>query len=143
MILLSDFRRFVESLAETITEISSTVPLTIEANMADKIGAIAETDGAVLFFLPPSGQATGRPDAFREDSMFVIFVMKKYNPRRTTSYEALEAAHPVAEKVKAALVRASQSPCHFMHIDASTINTMPETEFFGNWAGWSIGFTSK
>ena len=143
MILLSDFRNFVESIAERIPELVQTVPLTVEANMADKVGAISEDESPVLFYLPPSAQSTGRPDAFTEDSMLVLFVMKKYNPRKCTSYEALEAVHPVAEKVKALLVQTAGCSCHFMHIDTGTISTMPETQFFGNWAGWSIGFTSK
>ena len=37
----------------------------------------------------------------------------------------------------------SRRPCHFLKVDNTTISTLPETEFFGNWAGWSIGFTTK
>ena len=143
MILLKDLRLYAESLAVAVPELVKAMPITIEANMADRIGSISEDESPVLFFLPPSGQSIGRTDAFREDSLFVLFVMKKYNPRKCTAYQALEDVHPVAEKVKAVMLKDAGCPCHFMRIDVGSITTMPETEFFGNWAGWSIGFTGK
>jgi UDP-N-acetylmuramoylalanine-D-glutamate ligase len=30
--------------------------------------------------------------------------------------------------------------CPVMRFDVSTLNTLPETEFFAGFAGWSIGF---
>jgi len=32
------------------------------------------------------------------------------------------------------------SGCPLMRFDVSTLNTLPETQFFAGFAGWSVGF---
>ena len=141
MILFSELRSYMESLVDSIPGLKSCVPITVETNMADKVSSIPTDETPVLFYLPPSGSGDGSPDAFTEETACVLFVMEKYNPRTTTSAEVLELTHPLVETLKGKLLEAARCPCHFMHIVVPSISTLPETEFFGNWAGWSIAFT--
>lgn len=141
MILLKQLREYFEGLADCIPGLKGATLLTVEQNMADKVNDIPEDDTPTLFYLPPSANGAGDPDSFNDKSLCVVFIMQKYNPRKSTSAEALEASQPIAEAVKAAILADSSRPCHFLTADISTISTLPETEFFGNWAGWSIGFT--
>ena len=141
MISLKQLREYFEGLVERVDGLKQAVPLTIEANMADKVNSIGEEESPVLFYLPPSSEGAGSIDAFNDRSACVIFIMKKYTPRRSTSAAVLEDTQPVAEEVKAALLEDSRRPCHFLKADIATLSTMPETEFFGNWAGWSVAFT--
>ena len=143
MILYSELSAFMDELVERIPALKMSVPITIESNMADKIGKIGEGETPVLFFLPPSGTGSGSVDAYCEDSACVVFVMQKYNPRTATSAQVLADTHPLVETVKAELLRKSRCPCCFTKLDYSSISTLPETEFFGCWAGWSIAFTIK
>lgn len=144
MIALKSLREYWEGMIGRVDGLKSVVPLTVEANMADKVGKVKEEQAPTLFYLPPTASGKGNnPDAFGEDNMCVIFVMQKYNPRTSTSAEVLEDVQPVVEALKAKIIEDSSRPCHFLKADISTISTLPETEFFGNWAGWSIGFTTK
>lgn len=143
MIALKSLREYWESMIGRVDGLKSVVPLTIEANMADKVGKTPENSTPTLFYLPPTAEGKGNADAYGEENMCVIFVMQKYNPRATTSADVLEDVQPVVEALKAKMIEDSRRPCHFLKVDNSTISTLPETEFFGNWAGWSIGFTTK
>lgn len=143
MITLKKLREYWESMIGRVDGLKSVVPLTVEANMADKVGKIKEEQTPTLFYLPPTAEGKGNADAFGEENMCVIFVMQKYDPRKITSADVLEAVQPVVEELKAKMVEDSRRPCHFLKVDNTTISTLPETEFFGNWAGWSIGFTTK
>lgn len=143
MIALKSLREYWESMIGRVDGLKSVVPLTVEANMADKVGNVKEEQTPTLFYLPPTASGKGNPDAFGEDNMCVIFVMQKYNPRTSTSAEVLEDVQPIVEALKAKIIEDARRPCHFLKADISTISTLPETEFFGNWAGWSIGFTTK
>ena len=141
MIMLKDLRRYFEEMAARVDGLKKVVGISVEANMADRINAVDEDDSPTLFYLPPSGDGSGQVDRFVDKSMIVVFVMKKYNPRKTTSMEVLEEVQPVVEALKEKLVADSGAACCPLDIDLSTISTLPETEFFGNWAGWSVGFT--
>ena len=143
MIALKLLREYWEGMIGRVDGLKSVVPLTIEANMADKVGKTPESSTPALLYLPPTAEGKGDVDAFGEENMCVIFVMQKYNPRTSTSTDVLEAVQPVVEALKAKIIEDSRRPCHFLKVDNSTISTMPETEFFGNWAGWSLAFTIK
>lgn len=141
MILLKDLRVYFENVTTRVDGLKKVVGISIEANMADRVNTVNEDDTPALFYLPPSGDGSGCVDRFCDKSMIVLFVMKKYNPRKTTSIEVLEDVQPVVEALKDLLVADSGTACCPLEIDLSTISTLPETEFFGNWAGWSVGFT--
>lgn len=140
MIGLRQFREYLESVVARVDALHAAEPLAVEANMADRVAKFKEEETPVLFFLPPSADGEGDADSFRETSLCVVFVMAKYLPRVKTSFEVLEETQPVAEEVKKLLVRDSAAPCHFLKLEHNTVSTLPETEFFGNWAGWSIAF---
>lgn len=143
MIPLKSLREYWESMIGRVDGLKSVVPLTIEANMADKVGKVPESSSPTLFYLPPTAEGKGNSDAFGEENMCVIFIMQKYNPRTATSAEVLEAVQPIVEALKAKLIEDGRRPCHFLKADVTTLSTLPETEFFGNWAGWSVGFTTN
>lgn len=143
MIALRQYREYWEAMVARVEGLNSALPLTVEASMADKVARMKEEQSPALFYMPPSAEGKGRPDAFAEENMCVVFVMKKYNPKSSTSAEALEDVQPVAEKVKELLLLDGLSPCHFLKAEGDTFSTVPETEFFGNWAGWSVAFTVR
>lgn len=141
MISLKSFREYWEAMVDSVDGLKKSVALSVESNMADKIAKIAKDDSPTLFFLAPSAEGSGSPDAFQEDNMCVIFIMQKYEPKHMSSEEVLEMVQPVMEAVKSRLLADCRCPCHFMRISDSKISVLPETDLFGNWAGWSIGFT--
>lgn len=140
MINLKSYHKLCIELADAVPEIQSVHPLTIEANMSDKVNKIAERDTPVLFFLPPSAEGSGNPDAFTDTNQCVLFVMIKFNPRTSSSFEALAQAQIAAENLKNKLLEFSRMVCNPLRPALRKITMMPETEFFGNWAGWSISF---
>ncbi len=139
MVKLKDIRQWCEAIAARIPEIKTVMGLSVEANLADRIRAIAESQTPALFYLPPTADGSGRPDAFVEVNQIVLFVLQKYS--RRSSLEVLEEVQPVAEYVKAMIIEDADTPCAGLRLQHDTISTMPETENFGNWAGWAIGFT--
>lgn len=143
MIALAQYRKYWESMVERVDGLREAVPLTVEANMADKVGRIRLEDTPVLFYMPPSAEGKGNVDSFAEDNLCVVFVMQKYNPRITTGDRVLEETQPVAETVKRLLLADSSTGCHFLNAAPGSMSTLPETEFFGDWAGWSIAFTTQ
>lgn len=140
MIALKSLREYWESMVDRVDGLKKAVMLTVESNMADKVTSIKEADSPTLFYLAPSAEGSGGPDSYSEETMCVIFVMAKYNPRSSTSADTLEQVQPIAEAVKALLLQDRRRPCHFLHSLDHSISTIPETEFFANWAGWSIAF---
>ena len=108
--------------------------------MGKKIQAL--TIGSVtLFILPPAAESESKsPDAFRETNPCIIFVMEKYDPQRKSSFEVLESSQKAIEDIKAVMLDDLAAGCSVMRFDVSTLNTLPETEFFAGFAGWSIGF---
>ncbi|MDE5750106.1 MAG: hypothetical protein K2H87_04985 [Duncaniella sp.] len=143
MINLADYRRYIESVARTVPGIKSVVPLSVDASMADRVGSVSEDDSPTLFFLVPSAEGKGSTDAWKEENLCVIFVMKRFNPRVSTSFDALVETQPLVEAVKSALFDGDYDGCRPLGVDAGTLSTIPETEFFGDWAGWSVAFTAE
>ncbi len=143
MFALSVLRRYWDNVAAEIEGIAQAVPLTLEATMADKVRAVGEADSPVIFWLVPSAEGRGDIDAVNDENLCVVFVMKRYNPRTSSSFEALELTQPAAEALRRRILDDARRPCHFLHAVASTVTIIPETEFFGNWAGWSIAFSAK
>lgn len=140
MINLKDFRLYWEQMLERVPQLHSVEMISVEANMANKVGKIDAEQTPTLFYMPPTATAMGGPDSWREENKCVIFIMQKYTPSRQTSAEVLEQVQPVVEAVKRLLVEDAGVPCLIPHINAASIDTLPETEFFANWAGWSVAF---
>ena len=139
MISLKEYRQYWERAAVKL-EIPKVYAITIDKEMARKIQAVGKGE-TVLFWLPPAAKSEGSgPDSFTEENSCVVFVMVKYDAQRESSLDALEKAQPVAERVKGLLIGEAGSPCSPMRPDLSTIDTLPETDFYGTLAGWSIGF---
>lgn len=140
MIDLKSYRLYWESVASRINSITGVFPVAVDRDMGKKIQALP-TGSVTLFILPPAAESDGRfPDAFRENNQCVVFVMEKYDPSRKTSFATLESSQPVIEAVKSMMIRDLTSGCSNIRFDVSTLNTLPETEFFAGFAGWSIGF---
>lgn len=140
MINLKDFRNYWEQMLTRVPELRSVEMISVEANMANKVSKIDADRTPTLFYMPPTASAMGDADAWREENKCVIFIMQKYNPNRQTSAEVLEQVQPVVEAVKRLLVQDAGVPCLLPRINAASIDTLPETEFFANWAGWSVAF---
>ena len=142
MISLTQYREYWQGVAERIEGITDVLPVTVDKSMGDKIKTLQKGSTA-LFILPPGAEGSGGIDSFTEKNMCVVFLMAKYDPQRKTAFELLEETQPLIEKVKSVMLADQAAGCQVMRIDVSSIDTMPETELYGNFAGWSIGFNIK
>lgn len=140
MINLVQYREYWERVAARLDCITEVLPVAVDKDMGKKIQALP-TGSITLFILPPGGESDSRnPDASREANQCVVFIMEKYNPQRRTSFSVLESSQEAIEAVKAMMLNDLACGCPVMRFDVSTLNTLPETEFFAGFAGWSIGF---
>lgn len=140
MINLLQYREYWERIAARLESVTGVLPVAVDKDMGKKIQALP-TGSVTLFILPPGGESDSKnPDAFREANQCVVFVMEKYDPQRKTSFAALESSQKAIEEIKALMLDDLAAGCPVMRFDVSTLNTLPETEFFAGFAGWSIGF---
>lgn len=140
MINLLQYREYWERIAARLDSVTGVLPVAVDKDMGKKIQALP-TGSVTLFILPPGGESESKnPDAFREANQCVVFVMEKYDPQRKTSFAALESSQKAIEEIKALMLDDLAAGCPVMRFDVSTLNTLPETEFFAGFAGWSIGF---
>lgn len=140
MINLLQYREYWERVADRLESVTGVLPVAVDKDMGKKIQALP-TGSVTLFILPPGGESDSKnPDAFRESNQCVVFVMEKYDPQRKTSFAALESSQKAIEEVKTLMLDDLAAGCPVMRFDVSTLNTLPETEFFAGFAGWSIGF---
>lgn len=142
MISLTLYREYWERLAGRIEGISGVLPVTVDKSMGDKIKNLPK-DSITLFILPPGAEGSGNVDRFAEKNMCVVFLMAKYDPQRKSAFELLEETQPVIERVKSVMLADQAAGCPVMRIDVASIDTMPETELYGTFAGWSIAFNIK
>lgn len=142
MISLTQYREYWQGVADRIEGITDVLPVTVDKSMGDKIKGLPKGSKS-LFILPPGAEGAGGIDSFNEKNMCVVFLMAKYDPQRKTAFELLEETQPLIEKVKAVMLADQAAGCAVMRVDVSSIDTMPETELYGNFAGWSIGFNVK
>lgn len=140
MINLLQYREYWEHVAARLDSVTGVLPVAVDKDMGKKIQALP-TGSVTLFILPPGGESDSKnPDAFREANQCVVFVMEKYDPQRKTAFTALESSQKAIEEIKALMLDDLAAGCPVMRFDVSTLNTLPETEFFSGFAGWSIGF---
>lgn len=140
MINLLQYREYWERIAARLDSVTGVLPVAVDKDMGKKIQALP-TGSVTLFILPPGGESESKnPDAFREANQCVVFIMEKYDPQRKTSFAALESSQKAIEEIKALMLDDLAAGCPVMRFDVSTLNTLPETEFFAGFAGWSIGF---
>jgi hypothetical protein len=129
--------------AQRIEAITATMGVTVDEDMGPRLQNIP-AGTATLFWIVPSAQPHKGSDAdnFSEDNICVIFVMKKYDRQRTRATECLEAVQPIIEAIKQTIIDDMATGCQVLAgLDVSTLSTIPETGFYGDFAGWSLGFT--
>lgn len=140
MINLLKYREYWERVAARLDSVTGVLPVAVDKDMAKKIQALP-TGSVTLFILPPGGESESRnPDAFREANQCVVFVMEKYDPQRRETWSVLETSQTVVEELKSKMLDDLAAGCPLMRFDVSTLNTLPETQFFAGFAGWSVGF---
>lgn len=140
MINLVQYRQYWERMAERIGSITGVLPITLDEQMGKKIQSLP-ADSVTLFVLPPLAESEAKnPDSFREVNKCVVFLMAKYDPQRCSSFEVLEQTQPVIDLVKECMMVDQSTGCPVMRIEVGSIDTAPETELYGRFAGWSIGF---
>lgn len=143
MISLKEYRIYCEELAFAIDEIDAVLPITIDKEMTRCINNLSK-DKICLFWLPPAAKDdSSNPDSDREENSCILFVMQKYDPQRCSSIDCLERTQPIVEELKRRLKNDSLSPCQRLGSEISALDTLPETDFYGTLAGWSIGFKIK
>lgn len=140
MINLNAYRHYWQSVADRLGMEAGVLPVTIDKEMGRRIQAL-EADSLTIFVFPPIAESTARVvDSYREENRCVIFALKKYNPQRQSAFEVLELTQSVIERIKSILLDDHRGPCPVFSLDLSSIETAPETELYGTFAGWSIGF---
>ena len=134
MIDLKDYREYWEGVANRIPVITSCMGVTVDDEMGHRLQEIA-MDTATLFWIVPNAQTRkgAGVDDYQEDNMCVVFVMTKYDRQRRSAVEALERVQPVMEALCPTLAG----------LDVGTLSTIPETGFYNDFAGWSLGFTLR
>lgn len=141
MVNLAQYRRYWERVALRLDSVTGILPVAVDKDMAKKIQSLP-TGSVTLFILPPSAESKSRDaDSFREANRCVVFVMEKYDPQRRGAFDVLESSQKAIEEIKGVMLGDMSAGCQVMRFDVSTLNTLPETEFFAGFAGWSIGFT--
>lgn len=143
MIALSSYRSYWEGVAQRIEAITATMGVTVDEDMGPRLQNIpAET--ATLFWIVPSAQTHKGSDVdnYSEDNICVIFVMVKYDRQRQRATDVLEQVQPIIEQLKQTIIDDMAEGCQVLAgLDVTTLSTIPETGFYGDFAGWSLGFT--
>lgn len=140
MIRIEDYRRMLELLADD-AGISQVMAVTVDEEMGRRLSRLP-ADSVTLFFLPPLAEVKSKShDALAEENQCVLFVMRKYDPQRLETIDALAQTQDPAEAIKASLVEELSRACSHWRLDITSVSTMPETQFYRGFAGWSLGFT--
>lgn len=143
MIALSLYREYWEGMAARIEAITDTMGVTVDEDMGPRLQDIA-TGAATLFWIVPSAQPHKGSDVdnYSEDNICVIFVMVKYDRQRQRATDVLEQVQPIIEQLKQTIIDDKAEGCQLLAgLDVTTLSTIPETGFYGDFAGWSLGFT--
>ncbi len=143
MIDLKEYREFWEEIAGRLDGVKSVVPVVIDEEMGKKIQSLKDADLPALFWVPPMAESTNdsNPDALAEQNTCVVYIMKRYDPLKSSSLAALEETQPAIEELKRLLMEEHSGRCGMINLDPSTFSTMPETRFYRNFAGWSVVFS--
>ncbi len=140
MINLVKYRAYWEGVSSRVDSITGVLPVTIDEQMGKKIQSLP-ANSVTLFVFPPLAESDAKNvDNFKEVNKCVVFVMAKYDPQRRSSFEVLEQTQPIIDEVKNTLLNDQRAGCPVMRIDAGSIDTAPETELYGRFAGWSMAF---
>ena len=140
MINLVQHREYWEGVVRRLDSITKVLPVTIDEQMGKKIQSLP-AEAVTLFVFPPLAESEAKNvDNFKEVNKCVVFVMLKYDPQRRSSFDVLEQTQPVIDEVKSVLLNDQRAGCPVMRIDPGSIDTAPETELYGRFAGWSIAF---
>jgi hypothetical protein len=140
MINLKEYREYWQGVAARVPEITGILPVTLDEQMGKKIQSLP-ADSVTLFVLPPLAESISKNvDSYQEQNRCAVFVMQKYDPQRRTSFDLLERTQPIIERVKMLMLDDQAGGCEVMRVDVNSIDTAPETELYGRFAGWSVGF---
>lgn len=140
MINLTAYKEYWERLAQRIPLITGVIPVTVDEATAKRITSL-QKGSVTLFVLPPAAESEAKNiDSFKEENECVVFVMEKYDPQRRETWSVLETSQTVVEELKSKMLDDLAAGCPLMRFDVSTLNTLPETQFFAGFAGWSVGF---
>lgn len=145
MIDLKDYRQYWEGVADRLTVLKSCIGVTVDDDMGVKLQQLG-ADDVTLFWIVPNAQTRKgvSVDNYQEDNTCVIFVMMKYDRQRRSAVETLELVQPVIESLKGLLIEDMAGGCPTLAgLDVGTLSTIPETGFYNDFAGWSLGFTLK
>ena len=140
MINLVQYREYWEGVVRRLDSINGVLPVTIDDQMGKKIQSLP-ADSITLFVFPPLAESNATSvDNFKEVNKCVVFVMAKYDPQRRSSFDLLEQTQPIIDEVKSLLLGDQRAGCPVMRVEVDSIDTAPETELYGRFAGWSIAF---
>ena len=140
MINLVQYRDYWEGVVRRLDSINGVLPVTIDDQMGKKIQSLP-ADSITLFVFPPLAESNAKSvDNFKEVNKCVVFVMAKYDPQRRSSFDLLEQTQPIIDEVKSLLLGDQRAGCPVMRVEVDSIDTAPETELYGRFAGWSIAF---
>lgn len=145
MIDLKEYRKYWEGVAERLPVLTSCLGVTVDEDMGPRLQQLGGDD-VTLFWIVPNAQTRkgASVDNYQEDNTCVVFVMTKYDRQRRSAVKALERVQPVIEALKVLLMDDMAGGCPVLAgLDVGTLSTIPETGFYNDFAGWSLGFTLR
>ena len=144
MIGLKEYGEFWEEIAGRLDGVRSVVAVTIDEEMGRKIQSIPDAALPALFWVPPMAESTrdSNADGLAESNTCVVYIMTRYDPQKSSSLSALIRTQPATEELKRLLLAEYSGRCGMVNLDPASVSTMPETRFYRNFAGWSVGFTA-
>jgi len=143
MVDLKEYGEYWKNIPNRLPAITRVMGVTVDEEMGPRLQRIKAGE-ITLFYIVPSAQADKDSDAdgYTEENLCVLFLMMKYDPQRTDVVETLATVQEVMEELKAMLMDDYATNCHTLAgLKVPSLSTIPETGFYGNFAGWSLGFT--
>lgn len=143
MVNLSEYEEYWQGVARRIEGIHDVTFVTVDQDMSKKVSSLTPATLPTLFVVVPSARTYGRNvDAMGEINVAVVFLMDKYDPQRGGSYDCIKRLQPIIQAVKQTVMNDAGMGCPVLgRFDLESLSTLPESEFYGTMAGWSIGFT--
>ncbi len=140
MINLTAYKEYWERLAQRIPLITGVIPVTVDEAMAKRITSLQKVRLLSLSYLQRLKAKQRTLTASRRKTNVWCSSWRSTTPNAGETWSVLETSQTVVEELKSKMLDDLAAGCPLMRFDVSTLNTLPETQFFAGFAGWSVGF---
>lgn len=144
MISLERYEEYWNSVKERVSQVKRVIPVTMDQEMGKEIQSLGAADLPALFVIIPEAHLSGDVDNLKDNNFGVVFIMDRADPQRKKAYQVQKETQPVIEDIKQIMIDDRAAGCTMLrNLDIGSISTVPESGFYANFAGWSIGFQFK